>query len=83
MREPSPPWPREPSERRADLVAGPDAEPGDEHLAWLTRRLVGEDLWPAAEAARAEADQLLRTRLRWLAALAEADPPRLERGDVV
>lgn len=53
----------------------------DSHLAWLTRRTVGESIWPTAEAALQEAGRLVPTRIEPLVRLADRHPPVLHQYD--
>ena len=54
---------------------------GDEHLAWLTRRAVGEATWPLAEAALREAGRLVPREVEPKMAVIEANPPVLRQFD--
>ena len=49
----------------------------DEHLRWLARRTIGEDLWPTAETALQELGTLVPQTIEPLARTADRNPPVL------
>jgi alkylation response protein AidB-like acyl-CoA dehydrogenase len=51
----------------------------DEHLRWLTRRLVGEAVWPVADTALQELGTLVPQRIEQLARTADRNPPVLRQ----
>ncbi|HUZ68174.1 MAG TPA: acyl-CoA dehydrogenase family protein [Candidatus Saccharimonadales bacterium] len=53
----------------------------DEHLRWLARRAVGEELWPTAEAALQELGTLVPQTIEPLARTADRNPPVLRSYD--
>src|SRR5205823_721674 len=53
----------------------------DQHLQWLTRRTVGEAVWPVAEAALTELGTLVPQRIEPLARMADRNPPTLRAYD--
>ena len=53
----------------------------DEHLQWLTRRTLGEALWPVAESALAELGSLVPQRIEPLVRQADRNPPVLRAYD--
>jgi alkylation response protein AidB-like acyl-CoA dehydrogenase len=53
----------------------------DEYLRWLTRRTVGEGLWPVAAAALTELGTLVPQRIEPLARVADRNPPVLRQYD--
>jgi len=53
----------------------------DEHLQWLTRRTLGEALWPIAESALAELGSLVPQRIEPLVRQADRNPPVLRAYD--
>ncbi|MFI5039800.1 MAG: hypothetical protein ACHQCG_07660, partial [Solirubrobacterales bacterium] len=69
-----------PSDPGADYIPAADASDWylpDEHLRWLTRRTVGEALWPVAEGALHELGSLVPTVIEPLARNADRHPPEL------
>jgi len=54
---------------------------GDTHLQWLVRRSVGEELWPAAEAALRDAGELVPQKIEPMMPVLEANPPVLRQFD--
>jgi len=53
----------------------------DEHLRWLTRRSVGEALWPLADSALRELGTLVPGRIEPLVRIADRNPPQLRQYD--
>jgi acyl-CoA dehydrogenase len=51
----------------------------DEHLRWLTRRTVGEPLWPVADSALQELGTLVPHVIEPLARMADRNPPVLRQ----
>jgi alkylation response protein AidB-like acyl-CoA dehydrogenase len=73
-----------PSDPGARYIPAPDRtdwyEP-DEHLRWLSRRTIGEQLWPAAETALRELGTLVPQAIEPLARTADRHPPVLRSYD--
>lgn len=53
----------------------------DEYLRWLTRRTVGEEIWPVADAALTDLGTLVPQRIEPLARVADRNPPVLRQYD--
>jgi alkylation response protein AidB-like acyl-CoA dehydrogenase len=73
-----------PSDPGTDHIPAPDNTDwyaADEHLRWLTRRTVGEALWPVAESALSELGTLVPQRIEPLVRTADRNPPVLRRYD--
>src|SRR2546425_3922565 len=73
--------PSDPSASRIPPLDDGDWYGPDEHLQWLTRRTVGEALWPVAESALAELGALVPQRIEPLARQADRNPPVLRAYD--
>ena len=71
--------PSDPGARYIPLAEDDDWYSQDEHLQWLTRRTLGEALWPVAEAALRDAGHLAPTVLEPLARQADRHSPILHQ----
>jgi alkylation response protein AidB-like acyl-CoA dehydrogenase len=71
--------PSDPAARYIPLQDDNDWYSQDEHLQWLTRRTLGESLWPVADSALRDAGQLTATVLEPLARQADQHPPILHQ----
>ena len=71
--------PSDPGARHIPLPDEDDWYAPDEHLQRLTRRAVGEALWPVADAALREAGQISAQKLEPLARTADRHPPILHQ----
>ena len=73
--------PSDPSASRIPPLDCSDWYRPDQHLQWLTRRTVGEAVWPVAEAALTDLGTLVPQRIEPLARLADRNPPALRAYD--
>ncbi len=73
--------PSDPGSRHIPPSDASDWYKPDEHLQWLTRRTVGEAVWPAAEAALAQAGYEVPQRIEPLVRKADRNPPVLRQYD--
>ena len=71
--------PSDPGARHIPLPEDDDWYTPDEHLQWLSRRMVGEALWPVAQSALQDAGQLVPTKVEPLARQADRHPPVLHQ----
>jgi acyl-CoA dehydrogenase len=71
--------PSDPGARHIPLPEDGDWYSGDEHLQWLTRRTLGEALWPVAESALSELGRLVPTTIEPLARQADRHTPILHQ----
>jgi alkylation response protein AidB-like acyl-CoA dehydrogenase len=71
--------PSDPGARHIPIVDADDWYTPDEHLRWLVRRLVGEDVWPVADAALQDLGRLVPTVIEPLADAADKHPPVLHQ----
>ncbi len=71
--------PSDPGARHIPLPADDDWYSSDEHLRWLVRRSVGEQVWPVADAALKDLGHLVPTVIEPLAREADRHPPVLRQ----
>jgi len=71
--------PSDPGARHIPLLDEEDWYAPDEHLRWLTRRGVGEALWPVADGALRDAGRIAAQTLEPLAQTADRHPPLLHQ----
>ncbi|HZS16078.1 MAG TPA: acyl-CoA dehydrogenase family protein [Candidatus Dormibacteraeota bacterium] len=71
--------PSDPGARHIPLLDEEDWYAPDEHLRWLTRRGVGEALWPVADGALRDAGRIAAQTLEPLAQTADRHPPILHQ----
>jgi alkylation response protein AidB-like acyl-CoA dehydrogenase len=71
--------PSDPGAAHIPLPTDDDWYNGDEHLRWLTRRSLGEALWPVADSALSELGHLVPTTIEPLARTADQHPPILHQ----
>ncbi len=69
--------PSDPGARHIPVVDADDWYQPDEHLRWLVRRLVGEAVWPVADAALGDLGRLVPGVIEPLAVMADRHPPVL------
>ncbi|TMD03755.1 MAG: hypothetical protein E6J03_07165, partial [Chloroflexi bacterium] len=73
--------PSDPGARHIPLPEHTDWYAPDEHLQWLARRTLGEQVWGVARGALADAGRLVATTIEPLAVTAERHPPILHQYD--